>query len=235
MPERNHPPLLARPLTEAILAVAASSDLALDKLISADHLGTNTLDSVRELLAYHASGSSSSAHRVWQVLWQCSIFEEDHSRKYVALPPERLGLLPSPVWERHMAALSKLLPLHPVKYHTASATQRQLLKHAQLQVLQLKEFLSSSLLPAINSSKSSQTEPLLLQALDELSAVTGPAGTVEELDRIFVDSFLVPIDSCVDSTSELCRNLFGKQDSLWDSGTFCCFLVHTLPRSALLC
>ncbi|DBA87163.1 TPA: hypothetical protein ACH3X2_005211 [Trebouxia sp. C0005] len=112
-----------------------------------------------------------------------------------------------------MAALSKLLPLHPVKYHTASATQRQLLKHAQLQVLQLKQFLSSSLLPAINSSKSSQTEPLLQQALDELSAVTGPAGTVEELDRIFVDSFLVPIDSCVDSTSELCRNLFGKQDS----------------------
>lgn len=68
------------------------------------------------------------------------------------------------------------------------------------------DFLQSELLPTIIHQHSS-SEPLLLQALDEL-ADQSMRPPLASLTSIFIDGYMHPISKTVDSSSELLQTLF---------------------------
>ena len=188
-------------------ALSATSDylgVPLPELISQQRLGSTDFQNARQLLAYHVQSSTEA----WRTIKQWPIFEDiTGPGKMVALRAvNSYALLSGASWEEHIVELDQLLPHSPILYHTASATQQKLVQHSSMRVPSLTTFLQSQLLPATTSSS---TEPLLLQALDELAREpTRPL--ISSLKCIFIDGCLHPISKTVDSTSSLLHTLFSK-------------------------
>ena len=194
------------PLTKAIDTTARRNGESVHELLSQKKLGERTFSETRHLLAYHILRSSLA----WAILRGCPIFEGTNGAAE-QLPSGQLGLLPNARWEDLLTALQQVLPWSPVKYHRASDEQKTLLQ-PHLSVPSLSDFLHT-LLSAINKGgSSSHTEPLLLQALDDLSYVSLRQGG-HALDNIFVDNHLHPISRWGDSTSNLNKMLFSQEGS----------------------
>ncbi len=202
----------SEPLTSALQSTSNRLGVPLQQLVSLQRLGSSTFAQARQLLAYHVCKPTriSVAASVWQILRQLPIFEDDSGGTASLLPTGQIQLLPNANWEGYMTELNQLLQWKPLKYHTASATQQQLLKHSDLQAPTLPDFLRYSLLPAINSS-TYRREGLLLQALDELAAY--PTQSLSTLTKIYVSGRLHSIKQVVDSTSALCKSLFSQGSS----------------------
>jgi len=198
------------PITAALDNLSSRTGMPLQQLVAPGRLGYVTFQEARKLLAYHVHAHYRNAASVWRILKQCPVFEDDGSdaaAKCHCLPSGQLGLLPDASWEAHMAELTQLLPWLPVKYHTASETQRQLLKHSGMKSPSMPDFLRYSLVPAINNnSTTNSAESLLLHTLDKLALHTGL--TISPLSNVLITGRLHPISRCVDSTSALFRSLF---------------------------
>ena len=203
------------PITAALDNLASRTGMPLQQLVVQGRLGKGIFQQARTLLAHHVHAPRGNAAPVWRILKQCPVFEDDRSdiaAECHCLPSGQLGLLPDASWEAHMAQLGQLLPWLPVKYHTASDTQRQLLKHSDLNTPSMSEFLRYSLMPAINNnSTTNSAEPLLLHARDKLALHTDQ--TISPLSNVFVTGRLHPISRCVDSTSALFRSLFSQHSA----------------------
>ncbi len=200
------------PITAAVDNLSSRTGMPLQQLVAPGRLGHATFQEARKLLANHVHAPRGKSANVWQILKQCPVFEVDRgdtAAECHCLPSGQLGLLPDATWEAHMAELGQLLPWLPVKYHTASETQRQLLKHSGMKTPSMSDFLRYSLVPAIkDNSTTNSAEPLLLLALDELALHANQ--TLSPLSNIFVTGRLHPISRCVDSTSALFRSLFSQ-------------------------
>ena len=161
-------------LTTALEAVSCHTGIPLKRLLSRQRLGVMVFRQARQLLAHHVCTSeywNKDAHAVWQILRQCPLFEAV-SGSMVALPAsQKYGLLPSASWEQRISELSQVLPWTPVRYHTTSELQRQLLRHSGMKVPVLPSFLSSDFLPAISSATPDTTQPLLLNSPISASAL----------------------------------------------------------------
>ena len=203
------------PLTSALEAVSCHTGIPLKRLLSRQRLGVTVFDQARQLLAHHVCTSehwNRDAHAVWQILRQCPLLE-DFSGNMVALPAsQHYLLLPSASWEQRISELSQLLPWTPVKYHTASELQQQLLTHSGTNTPSVLQFLCDDLLPAIKSAEADTAQPLLLQALDELAGQ--PDLNVSTLTEVFVNGSLQPISKCVDGTNSMFCSLFSQQERL---------------------
>ena len=202
------------PITTAVDNLARRTGMPLQQLVAPARLGHNTFQEARQLLAYHVHSPRSNAAPVWRILKQCPVFEDgrsDTAAQFHCLPSGQLGLLPDASWEAHMAELGQLLPWLPVKYHTASNTQQQLLKNSDMNIPSMLDFLRYSLVPAINNCTTHSAEPLLLHALDELALHTNQ--TISPLTNIFITGRLHPISRCVDSTSALFRSLISQHSA----------------------
>jgi len=203
------------PIIAALDNLASRTWMPLQQLMAPGRLGYGTFQGARTLLAHHVDAPRGNTAPVWRILKQCPVFEDggiDTSAECHCLPSGQLGLLPNASWEAHMAELGQLLPWSPVKYHTASDTQWQLLKHSGMKSPSMPDFLRYSLVPAINNhSTTNSAEPLLLHALDELALHTDQ--TISPLSNIFVTGRLHAISRCVDSTSALFRSLFSQHSA----------------------
>ena len=210
---RGSPVASQKSLATALEAASRRTGCSLPDLVTPARLGTATFDEARELLGHSAlwyAGSIGFNMPLWHILQQLPVFEDGSGGTSSPLPHGDIGLLPNADWEREMAALSHLLPWTAVKYHTASPVQRSLLIPSQMQTPALPDFLSSSLLPAINNSNTAIAAPLLEQALDELAAGSEQLGA---LSTIIVNGRLHAISKCVDGSSDLLRSLFSKHNS----------------------
>ncbi len=154
--------------------------------------------------------SQRPAGAEWLSLKQCPLFE-DIDGSMMTLPG-RIALLPNAAWEQHISELSQLQPWTPIKFHTASELQRQLLKHSDKHAMSLSVFLDAHLLPLVSSTQPARAEPLLLQALDELAG--RPDLTVGSLTHIFVNGRRHPINRCVGSSSAVLNSLFSQRETL---------------------
>ena len=138
------------PITTALAAVSADAAVPLSQLVSPDRLGTDIFHQLRNLLARHVQTSEAQRRAVWAVLHQCCVFE-DFFGAFTDLslrPPgcrdhahHPLQLLPDAAWEERRAEVNTVLPFATVKYHTASATQLDLLQHSGLKSPTLPAFL----------------------------------------------------------------------------------------------
>ena len=155
---------------------------------------------------------TSEAQRgaVWAVLRQCCMFE-DFSGAFTDLPlcwlstGSTLQLLPNATWEERWAEVDTKLPFAAVKYHTASATQLNLLQHSGLRPPTLPAFLCDTRLPGIVDSGHVSAEPVLLQALQEIHDF--PAYWRRAPAQVFVDGSLKCLNCVMDSSSELLTTL----------------------------
>ncbi len=107
--------------------------------------------------------------------------------------------------------MHELLPWTIVKYHSASPTQKAILRKAGFQCINMVTFLNTDLLPEIYSSASTDLEPLLLTALDSLAV--HPGVHLTQPLKVFVDGKLHRVSTLVDSTSQLMQALFAKGKS----------------------
>ena len=195
----------AEPLTTALEATSRCLEMPLPQLLSQQRLGSIDFSNARQLLADHVNSSTEA----WKTIQQCPIFEDTTGQMVTLHVNHSNGLLPGASWEKHIAELDQLLPWTPVKYHTASAIQRKLVQHSNIGVPSLTTILQAQLLPVIVSSSS---EPLLLQALDELAnASTRPP--LASLTSIFINGYLHPINKTVDSSNSLLQTLFNKPNT----------------------
>ena len=92
-----------------------------------------------------------------------------------------------------------LLPWTIVKYHSASPTQKAILRNAGCLGTSMATFLNTDLLPEIYSSASTDLEPLLLTALDSLAGYTGVQ--LKQPLKVFVNGKLHRVSTLVDSSS----------------------------------
>ena len=198
----------AEPLTTALKATSRCLGVPLPQLLSQQRLGSTDFRNARQLLAKHVHSSTEA----WAVIRQCPIFEDITGTMVTLRADGSYALLPGASWEGDIADLDQLLPHSSVLYHTASAIQKKLVQHSSMRVPSLTTFLQSELLPAITSAASSSTEPLLLQALDEL-ADESPRPSLASLNSIFIDGYLHPISRTVDSSSSLLQTLFSKSSA----------------------
>lgn len=196
------------PLTTALKAVSDHTGIPLKQLLSPEELGSTVFGQARTLLACHMS-EHQFAKADWLTLAQCSVFE--HVRGNMMALPQKFVLLPNAAWESHISELSQLLPWTPITFHTASELQRKLLKRSGKCAMSLKDFLDH-LLPLVSSTKPARSEPLLLQALDELAQQ--PNLQVRSLTHIFVNGRLHPINRCVGSSSTMVNSLFSQHETL---------------------
>ena len=193
----------AEPITTALKAISSCMGVPLQQLLSKQRLGGTGFTNARTLLADHVQGSAE----VWTTIRQCPIFEDNNGQMMTLNDTKSYGLLPAASWEEHIVELNQLLPWTPVKYHTASANQRQLVrKDAGMRVPSMTDFLESELLPTI-VHQDSRSEPLLLQALDEL-ADQSLRPPLPSLTSIFIDDYMHPINKTVDSSNSLLQALF---------------------------
>ena len=118
-----------------------------------------------------------------------------------------IRLLPSQRWEQEVGAVHEL-PWTIVKYHSASPTQKAILRKAGFQCINMVTFLNTDLLPEIYSSGSTDLEPLLLTALDSLAG--HPGVHLTQPLKVFVDGKLHRVSTLVDSTTQLMQALFAK-------------------------
>ena len=142
------------------------------------------------------------------------MFEDIHGAKVAVTRLQPAKLLPDASWEQSLASMpaAAQLPWAMLKVHTASETQRRLVKSIGLTPPSLVEFLDQDLLPHIYSLNSSDTEPLLLKAIDSLVSVD--ARLAKPL-RVFVDNRLRYLsDKVVDSTDPLMKILFSSGQDL---------------------
>ncbi|KAL3132912.1 hypothetical protein ABBQ38_006826 [Trebouxia sp. C0009 RCD-2024] len=197
---------MADPLTTALVATSGCLGLPLPELLSQQRLGSTHFRNARELLADHVSSSSAA----WSTLRQCPMFEDSHGRMVALDVSIAYALLPFASWEEHLTQLGDLLPWTPVKYHTASSIHRRFVDHSSMQVPSQTTFLRDDLLPAINRTNSSCTEPLLLKGLELCNR------RMDGLTNVFIDSHLHPINRTVDSSSSLLRTLFSQPGALKD-------------------
>ncbi len=119
-----------------------------------------------------------------------------------------IRLLPSQHLEQEAAAVHELLPWTIVKCHSASPTQKAILRNAGFQCTKLVTFLNTDLLPEIYSSASTDLEPLLLTALDSLAGYLGVQ--LKQPLKVFVIGKLHRVSTLVDSSSQLMQALFAK-------------------------
>ena len=119
-----------------------------------------------------------------------------------------MRLLPTQAWEQSVTPLHELLPWTFIKYHSATPTQKRILRNAGFQCMDVATFLNDDLLPEIYSSVSTDLEPLLLKALDSLANL--PTAQLKQPLKIFVNAKLHRVISLADSSSKLMRFLFGK-------------------------
>ncbi len=119
-----------------------------------------------------------------------------------------IRLLPSEAWEQEVAAVHELLPWTIIKYHTATRTQKAILRNAGFCCVNVVLFLNNDLLPEIYSSASADLVPLLLKALDSLDAY--PAARLTHPLQVFVNGKLHRVSTLVDKSSELMKALFAK-------------------------
>ncbi len=119
-----------------------------------------------------------------------------------------IRLLPSQQLEQQVGAVHELLPWTIVKYHSASPTQKAILRNAGFQCTNMVTFLNTDLLPEIYSSASTDLEPLLLAALDSLAGYTGVQ--LKQPLQVFVNGKLHRVSTLVDSSSQLMQALFAK-------------------------
>jgi len=110
--------------------------------------------------------------------------------------------------EQQVGAVHELLPWTIVKYHSASPTQKAILRNAGFQCTNMVTFLNTDLLPEIYSSASTDLEPLLLAALDSLAGYTGVQ--LKQPLQVFVNGKLHRVSTLVDSSSQLMQALFAK-------------------------
>lgn len=110
-----------------------------------------------------------------------------------------------------MLAVHDFFPWTLVKYHSASDTQKKLLRSAGFNCTELVSFLDKDLLPEVSSSASTELEPLLLQALDSLARF--PTAQLQQPLQIFVNGKLQRVSMLVGSRSKLMKALFAKGNS----------------------
>lgn len=92
-------------VTQALRVAAARQGLPLSKLVSEHHLGTSTFDSVCALLADFSPKAKES---YWQMLKECSIFE-DLQGQVMSLSDRNFIVLPSAKWEKILGSMGHLL------------------------------------------------------------------------------------------------------------------------------
>ena len=193
-------PTSADPIIAALTCVPQ-----LGTAVAANHLGQENFHALRHLLAYHVPVAQDSSP-AWYVLKQCSIFETA-SNSMTQLNIGVLHLAPNAAWEQSMI---DLLPQPSawkmVKYHTASAIQRKLLKHSTLKVPDLPDFLDEHVLPNVDHRPDAKAEELLLQALDQLAGF--PEYVPSALICLTVQGSSLLIGKLVDSSSNLLQTLF---------------------------
>ena len=193
------------PVIAALAALPSHMPLPLHQLVSPRCLDDEKFEAVRSLLANHIPLPQEPNGAVWDVLKQCCIFETADG-DMTDLRHGTLQLLPNAEWEEQMLATPHLVQWTPVKHHTASDTQKTLLKHSGLVVPQLPHFLDHCLLDSIQTSGDSQAETLLLQALDQLGAFT--LFTPRRPSYLRVNDRVYPVSLLVDSSSKLLQALF---------------------------
>ena len=194
-------------LFTALGAASRCLGMPLTQLLSQERLGSTDFENARHLLADCAQCSRET----WDIIRHCPIFEDSTGQMVTLGAGHLYGLLPAASWEEHMPALILLLPWTPVKYHTASVTQQNLIKHSSMPVPSVTDFLQSELLPAIRRNNSCLTEQLLLHAIDELARVCSDSpGSLSNLNFISINGSLHQISKMVDSSSSLLQTLFSK-------------------------
>lgn len=194
------------PLTAALTATAAHHNRPLQQLVCAEHLGESHLQSMRYLLANQVAVDSSPQPRLFSVIRQCTIFEDFAGNMVSYSATAWLKMLPDKEWEAVMPLVQHLLPWQPVKYHTGSDMQKKLLFHAGLKPVSVTELVCNMLLPHLEPSADSQTEPVILKALDALADLHLP--TVSLPSHLYVEEATRPVSSLVDSTCEELQVLF---------------------------
>ncbi len=201
----------SEPLTTALEAVSNHTSIPLEQLLLPEKLGSTVFGQARALLANHISRPVSQllVSAEWVSLSQCPVFE-DIDGSMMTLPG-RVALLPNAAWEQHISELSQLLPWTPIKFHTVSELQCNLLKHSGKRAMSLKMLLLD-LLPLVSSTQPARAEPLLLQALDELAQQ--PDLQISSLTHIFVNGRLHPVNRCISSSSAVLNSLFSQHQTL---------------------
>ena len=181
--------------------------MPLQQLISEQHLGTDKYNRVCTILA-HLEIPQNCQQRVQAFLRQCTVFEDITGAKLDLARRRDIKVLPKPDWEQSMLAVQDFFPWTLVKYHSASDTQKMLVRSAGFKCTRLVSFVDKHLLPEVYSSASTELEPLLLQALDSLARF--PTAQLEEPLQIFVNGKLRRGSTLVDSSSQLMKALFAK-------------------------
>ena len=196
------------PVTSALTAAASRKQMSLHQLVSEQHLGTATFTALRTLLTKLNIRSIPCQAHVRSFLRKCALFEDINGAQ---LTPSRLStakILPSRAWEQTVAALPDVFPLTVIKFHSTTSTQKTLLDMAGFEPIDLSTFLNEDVLPEVYSSASTDLQPLLLQALDSLTAA--PKAQLTQPLQIFVNGRLHRISTLVDSSSKLMKDLFAR-------------------------
>lgn len=188
---------MADPLTAALVAVSQCLGVPLPELLSQQRLGNTHFRNARQLLADHVLRSPAA----WGVIRQCHVFEGATEQWVACDVNASYAILPCASWEEHIVQLGDLLPWTPIKFHTADAVQQKLVSHSGISILSQASFLDCDLLPAINRTNSSSTEPLLLKAIGEKPG---------RLTNIFIGGYLHPINKTVDSSNSMLQTLFSR-------------------------
>lgn len=97
-----------------------------------------------------------------------------------------------------------------IKYHSATSTQRNLLRNADFKPIDLVKFLNEDVLPEVYASASIDLEPLLMQALDSLASDRRPTAQLQQPLQVFVNGRLRRVSKLVDSTSKLMKDVWQR-------------------------
>lgn len=202
------------PFTTALSAASAHLGIPLSELVSEKlRFSGSSFPEVRQFLTDHVHADSAQQANVWSVIRQCSIFEaasQDSKLTHLSHHTDII-LLPNPDWEAYLADLDQLLPDRFAVYHTGSDTQRKLLKLSGIEPAELPQFISNTLLPAIEAQADAKWEPLVFKALTELAAHPDTPFTITKL---YIRDSWQDITRLVDSSSKTMRLLFGSPGEL---------------------
>lgn len=114
-------------ITTAMEAIATRKSLPMDTLVSKEHLGSSTFNSLCSILA---DVSPIDKDSFWHVLKQCSVLEDVKGQSMCLHNPDFM-VLPNQDWEQTFSFLECIPWTAPiVKHHLATAVQRRLLQHA---------------------------------------------------------------------------------------------------------
>ena len=202
-------PANQEPITAALTAASSHMETPLGQLVSTSRLSNEQLKAFRHLVAHHVLPTEAQHSAAWLVLRQCVIFETANA-SMTALPPDcQYIILPNAAWERHLPQIQRLLPSVVVLYHTASDTQRKLLRFACWEPADLPTFLCDQLLPELTAHGISITYDLLLQMLEDLDQ--HPSQPLPQKLALVIDGRQMPVNRLVDSSSRVLKKLFTGQ------------------------